>query len=166
MSKTRLPPLKVFATRIGLDEVAIAATSQQAALTALGVHANLFAQGAASVTRDADLIARALRQPGEPVRRRIAVSVKTFARTAPKPSKKKTDATAQKRDLAAKREAREAVAAAHRALKAFEREVKADLAAIENERHALDLRAAGMKTGHAARRRHLENALRDAKARL
>lgn len=180
-------PLKVFATRIGLDDVAIAASSQKAALAALGVHANLFAQGAAAITHDADLVARALANPGEPIRRRIKFSEENFARRGPKadkPAKKhpgpaaRPDPQTENRARVAMREAelarakaaaeeedrrrREAIADARAALKAFEKQAKAELSALEDERHALELRETRAKTGLAARRKRLEDALKRA----
>lgn len=169
MKPTRQPPLKVFATRIGLDDVAVAASSQKAALAALGVHANLFASGAAAITKDADLVRRALAQPGEPVKRRIAFSESSFAKPAGKASAKgkpaaKRDAAAEeKARAAAERAAKQArVASARDALKAFEREARTQLAELEDERHALETREARMKTGLAARRKRLEAAVKDA----
>lgn len=171
MKSTRQPPLKVFATRIGLDDVAVAASSQKAALAALGVHANLFASGAAAITKDADLVRRALAQPGEPVKRRIAFSDSNFAKLAgKKPTKSgkaaKQDAAAEeKARAAAERAAKQArIAAARDALKAFEREARTQLAELEDERRALDLRETRVKTGLAARRKRLEAALKDAQS--
>jgi hypothetical protein len=171
MKPTRQPPLKVFATRIGLDDVAVAASSQKAALAALGVHANLFASGAAAITKDADLVRRALAQPGEPVKRRIAFSESNFARpagkvsTKAKPTVKRDAAAEEKARAAAERAAKQArVAAARDALKAFEREARTQLAELEDERHALETREARVKTGLAARRKRLEAAVKDALA--
>lgn len=172
MKTTRQPPLKVFATRIGLDDVAVAASSQKAALAALGVHANLFASGAAAITKDADLVRRALAQPGEPVKRRIAFSESNFAKPAGKSVAKPGKATT-KRDAAAEEKARATaeraakqarIAAACDALKAFERDARTELAELEDERHALDLRETRVKTGLAARRKRLEAALKDAQS--
>jgi hypothetical protein len=170
MKSTRQPPLKVFATRIGLDDVAVAASSQKAALAALGVHANLFASGAAGITKDADLVRRALAQPGEPVKRRIAFSQSNFAKPAgkaaaksAKPSAKRYAAAEEKARVAAERAARQArIAAARDALKVFEREARAQLAELEDERHALETRETRVKTGLAARRKRLEAAVKDA----
>jgi hypothetical protein len=172
MKSTRQPPLKVFATRIGLDDVAVAASSQKAALAALGVHANLFASGAAAITKDADLVRRALAQPGEPVKRRIAFSESNFAKPAGKSAAKaskqttKHDAAGEEKARAgAERAAKQArIAAARDALKVFEREARTQLAELEDERHAFDLRVARAKTGLAARRKRLEAAVKDAQA--
>ncbi|MES1203682.1 MAG: hypothetical protein ABUS57_19770 [Pseudomonadota bacterium] len=139
------PPLKVFVTRIGLDEVAVATTSQKAALAALGVHANLFAEGSAGITHDVELVRHALARPGEIVRRRIDLSA--------------IDKAQPKRDLAAEREARAAVTAAQKALEAFERETRTRLASFEEERRDLDERETRFKTGVAARRKRLKEAL-------
>jgi hypothetical protein len=155
------PPLKVFVTRIGLDEVAVATTSQKAALAALGVHANLFAEGAAGITHDVELVKHALARPGEIVRRRIDLSAidkaqpKRAAKSAPV---RKTPST-PKRDLAAEREAKAAVKAAEKALETFERETRRTLESFEEERRDLDERETRFKTGVAARRKRLKEAL-------
>ena len=53
--------LKVFVTRIGLHEWAVAASSQKAALKAWDVRENLFASGAAKETHDVAAIEAARR---------------------------------------------------------------------------------------------------------
>ena len=169
------PPLKVFVTRIGLDEVAVAVTSQKAALAALGVHANLFAEGAAGITHDVELVRHALARPGEIVRRRIDLSAIDKAQ-AKRAAKSKTTFVAVgrkgaqylgrlKRDLAAEREAK-AVVKAQKALEAFERETRAQLASFEEERRDLDEREIRFKTGAAARRKRLKDALATAERGL
>jgi hypothetical protein len=152
------PPLKVFVTRIGLDEVAVAVTSQKAALAALGVHANLFAEGTAGIAHDVELVKHALARPGEIVRRRIDLSAidKAQPKRGATPVRK---APPPKRDLAAEREARAAVTAAQKALEAFERQTRAQLASFEDERRDLDERETRFKTGVAARRKRLKEAL-------
>ncbi|MES1202928.1 MAG: hypothetical protein ABUS57_15935 [Pseudomonadota bacterium] len=155
------PPLKVFVTRIGLDEVAVATTSQKAALAALGVHANLFAEGTAGITHDVELVKHALARPGEIVRRRIDLSAidKAQPKRAAKSAPVRKALPPPKRDLAAEREAKAAVKAAQQALDAFEGETRAQLASFEEERRDLDERETRFKTGVAARRKRLKEAL-------
>lgn len=62
---TRKPSLKVFVTYIGVHEVIVAAVSQAAALEAWGATRNLFLTGRAHDTRDRDVCAVALAQPGQ-----------------------------------------------------------------------------------------------------
>ena len=60
--------LKVFSTPAGFFNAVVAAPSQKAALEAWGLRENVFANGAATVVTDPELIARALETPGEIVR--------------------------------------------------------------------------------------------------
>jgi hypothetical protein len=62
VSKT---PLKVYVTRIGFHETIVAAPSQRAALAAWGVTRNLFSNGRAHDTRDAEMCRLALSLPGQ-----------------------------------------------------------------------------------------------------
>ncbi len=154
------PRLKVFVTRIGLDEVAVAVSSQKAALAAFGVRANLFGEGAASETNDPNLVKHALANPGELVRRRI--SLKGLDAPSPKRTPKHTvrrEPEKPQRDLAAERAAKAAVKAAEKALEAFERETKKTLEGFEDERRDLDERETRFKNGVAARRKRLKDAL-------
>jgi predicted nuclease with TOPRIM domain len=161
------PPLKVFVTPIGLDEVAVAVTSQKAALAAFGVNANLFGEGAAHITHDVDLIKHALARPGEIVRRRIDLSaIDRAPKRAAKSAPVRKAPPEPKRDLAAEREAKAAVKAAEKELERFERETKQQLESFEEERSALDERETRFKTGVAARRKRLKDALAAAKRDL
>ena len=153
------PPLKVFVTRIGLDEVAVATTSQKAALAALGIHANLFAEGTAHITHDVELVKHALARPGEIVRRRIDLSAIDKAPRRAAKSAVRRAPEKPKRDLAAEREAKAAVKAAQKALETFDRETRAQIETFDDERRALDERETRFKTGVAARRKRLKDAL-------
>jgi colicin import membrane protein len=59
--------LKVYTTRIGIRDWAIAAANQKEALKAWDVRENLFATGAARETNDATAIELAMETPGVPV---------------------------------------------------------------------------------------------------
>src|SRR6185295_8202668 len=68
MAKERITRrLKVYTTRIGIHEWAVAVPSQKAALQAWDVRENLFASGAAKVVDDAEVIEAAMKSPGVPV---------------------------------------------------------------------------------------------------
>src|SRR6202012_2415807 len=56
--------LKTYQTSLGFFEQAIAAPSMKAALEAWGADSNLFHQGAAKESRDADIIAATMAKPG------------------------------------------------------------------------------------------------------
>ena len=63
-------PLRTYTAEIdGLNQWIVAAPNQSAALAAFGLHQNLFAQGLAGLTRDAELIEAANAQPGVPLKR-------------------------------------------------------------------------------------------------
>jgi hypothetical protein len=61
--------LKVFQARIGFYDTVVAAPSQADALRLWGVHQNLFAGGAATVSTDEDAVKAALAEPQSPLRR-------------------------------------------------------------------------------------------------
>lgn len=60
--------LKVFRTSAGFEDAYVAAPSQKAALEAWGAKRNLFAQGAAALVKDSDLVKAALAHPGKVLR--------------------------------------------------------------------------------------------------
>lgn len=63
--------LKVYAAQFGFHDSVVAARSQAAALKAWGTRQNLFAEGRAKVSDDADAIAAALAHPEIPLRRAV-----------------------------------------------------------------------------------------------
>ena len=68
MAKPRITrQLKVYTTRIGIHDWAVAVPNQKEALKAWDVRENLFASGAARVVDDTAVIAAALKTPGVPV---------------------------------------------------------------------------------------------------
>ncbi len=63
-------PLRTYTAEIdGLNQWIVAAPNQKAALEAFGVNQNLFAQGLADLTKDAELVEAAAAQPGVPLKR-------------------------------------------------------------------------------------------------
>lgn len=155
----RGPHLKVFVARIGFHDVVVAASSQKAALEAWGVHANLFAQGAARITQEPELVAAALAQPGTPLRRGFPID----AALPDKPSKAppKRAAKIEKPPAKPRRIAdRGKLTEAERALKDFERDAARQLRDLADEIAHLQAREMQLKTGFEARRRRLTK-LRD-----
>lgn len=61
--------LKVFTTRAGFYDLAVAVSSQPKALAAWGIRQNLFAEGMAQIASDAATTAAALEKPGVVLRR-------------------------------------------------------------------------------------------------
>ncbi|MDX2275754.1 MAG: hypothetical protein NW206_09920 [Hyphomonadaceae bacterium] len=128
--------LKVFVTRIGLHEWAVAVSSQKAALKAWDVRENLFASGAAKETHDAAAIEVAMRNPGEPVRvpgPKVVVpppaNVVQLEGRRPKPAPQ--TAPVRKRD-------RSKLDAAEEALVAYRKEAKKRLAEMDRKRRRLE----------------------------
>lgn len=66
------PRLKVFVTSDGLTDYVVATTSKAKALAAWGIRQDIFKEGVARETDDPDLIAAAVAQPGEVLRRPAA----------------------------------------------------------------------------------------------
>ena len=64
-------PLKVFQAHLGFYDTAVAAPSQAAALKAWGSRQNLFREGVASETKDAQAVTAALAKPGVVLRRPV-----------------------------------------------------------------------------------------------
>ncbi len=63
--------LKVFTARLGFFETIVAASSQKSALEAWGTHQDLFKDGGAAITTDADAVQAATAQPGVVLRRAV-----------------------------------------------------------------------------------------------
>src|SRR5882672_4829972 len=64
-------PLKVFQAHLGFYDTAVAAPSRAAALKAWGSRQNLFREGVASETKDAQAVTAALAKPGVVLRRPV-----------------------------------------------------------------------------------------------
>lgn len=71
MAKARGRRLKVFQAQIGFYDTVVAAPSQAAALRAWDIHQDLFADGRARLTEDAQAIESASAHPGTPLRRAL-----------------------------------------------------------------------------------------------
>lgn len=156
--------LKVYVTRIGFHELAVAAPNQKAALKAWDVDSDLFAQGEAEVATDSDTVEAGLASPGVVLRRLPggkdpwtaaeaelpAAPTGGKVRAKPKPSRKALDkAEAALKTIEAEREALEAEQAGEReALEARQRKATKALearragaeAAVEQERKRWDAR--------------------------
>jgi hypothetical protein len=74
MAKAAGRRLKVFQAQFGFYDTVIAAPSRAAALRAWGVHQDLFADGQARETTDAQAVEAALAHPDTPLRRAVGSS--------------------------------------------------------------------------------------------
>jgi hypothetical protein len=95
--------LKVYRADAGFYETVVAAPNQAEALKAWGVRQNLFAEDAAEVEDDPDIVKTASAHPGQPLRRPIgskeAFRLDPHAPTAPKNAKAKPKARVDRRKL-------------------------------------------------------------------
>jgi hypothetical protein len=159
--------LKVFAARMGFFDTIVAAPSQKAALTAWGVHQDLFKDGAAAPTADPAAMV-ALEHPGV-VLRRMAGSADAYTETAavdaaalPSPAKSKAKASAGAQPKPKPPPDRSALDAAERALGEAEGSFEAQVADIATRRLALEAEEAALQQRHEHRRAELENQRRRA----
>jgi len=105
MAPAKARKLKVYQAPFGFHESVVAAPSQTAALRAWGSHQNLFAEGLAKVTTEADAVAAALKHPETALRRAIgsndpfeleAASLPKIPRAEITPADKKAGGPARK----------------------------------------------------------------------
>ena len=153
--------LKVFVTRIGLHEWAVAVSSQKAALKAWDVRENLFASGAAKETHDVAAIEAAMKSPGEPVRvpgPKIVLpppaNVVQLEGRRPKP---RLEPASGKKD-------RSKLDAAEKALVAYQKESKRRLAEMDKRRRLLDDEAEALESEIDRQTRALETRVKRERA--
>jgi len=151
--------LKTFITNSGFFELAVAAPSMKAALEAWGIDQDLFAQGFAKQTLDADTVAATAAAPGMVLRRPVG-SRSTFKQKAELPKVKAAKKASKVRkahvDLATVRAAGAALA---RAQARHQRRI----AALDKERNAIHDKIVREQERWDAERQGLEDDLRDAK---
>lgn len=153
--------LKIYRTQIGFFDTIVAAPSQAAALRAWGVRQNLFAEGRAGVTEDAQAAEAALQHPGQPLRRAIG-SAGAYAPSAPGPSAAQAGAQGGK---SAKRKppSRKPLERAEAAAAKVEADWERRLADLQRRREALDAEAREVRAEFDARRRRAAEALAEAR---
>ena len=144
------PRLKIFVTSDGMTDFVVATTSKTKALAAWGVRQDIFKEGLARETDDADLVAAATAKPGEVLRRpaggRGDLARLEPAKPAPKPKGPSKAALKKIADL----EARLAeLDAAHDKAQAK----------LERQRAELARKAEAAAADHAAQRTKLDAAL-------
>ncbi len=148
-------PLKVFRTSAGFEDAYIAAPSQKAALEAWGAKRNLFAQGAAEVVRDPEMIKAALARPGQVLRVPRGTTAEHLAAAAagapPKGKSAPSDgANAPKRHAKPKpRPSREKLDAAHEKLEAKRQEQASAEAEVSEQIEVLKAELGERKRQHA-----------------
>ena len=160
-----MPRAKVYAADIdGIHEWIVAAPNQRAALDALGVHQDLFAQGRARVVTDAAASEAALAQPGVPLRRPAGSKSAYQAVEAGGESAwaKAAEATA-KAHPKKKPPSRAKLGKAEAALSAFDDEAAFEREALEDERAEIERQLKALEDRQAKRRERLKAALEEAR---
>jgi colicin import membrane protein len=178
--------LKVFRAHLGFYDTAVAAPSRAAALKAWGSRQNLFREGVASETKDAQAVTAALAKPGVVLRRPVGSNVafsenpglpqipnapkkkppsKVQTKSAPPPEPPPRHDPPRLRLVSAPRPQpdRAPIEAAEKALAALKDEEQGALAAIEKRKAALDEEARRQRADFRERRERCEKALSDAR---
>jgi multidrug resistance efflux pump len=142
--------LKTYTAELdGLNDWIVAAPNQKAALTAFGVHQDLFAQGQAGVTTDSALVEAAAASPGQPLKRPKGGKGPFKAGPADSDWAKALEA-AGKGAKPPKKVSRAKLDKAESALEAAERAGEAELARLESEASAARERLAAAQERHDA----------------
>jgi hypothetical protein len=176
MAKERITRrLKVYTTRIGIHDWAVAVPSQKAALEAWDVRENLFASGAAKVVDDPSVIEAAMKTPGVPVaagKAKLQVPepksnvVHLHERRATRPARETKSASEPAPERARKAEAkkverkappdRSKLDAAEDELREFEIEIKVRRKELARRKQDLERELEAFETDAETRQRRLE----------
>jgi len=179
MAKERITRrLKVYTTRIGIHDWAVAVPSQKAALQAWDVRENLFASGAAKVVDDPDVIDAAMKTPGVPVavgkaklqvpdaksnvvhlHERRAARAPAESKKPPEPAPeraRKAEAKKAERKAAPPPADRSKLDAAEDELREFEIEIKVRRKELARRKQDLEREIESFETDADTRRRRLE----------
>lgn len=178
MAKERITRrLKVYTTRIGIHEWAVAVPSQKAALEAWDVRENLFATGAARVVDDPEVVEAAMKSPGVPVavgklklqvpaarsnvvhlhERRASRADAESKRPAPTPVRKAEAKKVERKPAPpAPPPDRSKLDAAEDELREFEIEIKVRRKELARRKQELDREVDSFETDADTRRRRLE----------
>ena len=182
--------LKVFQAHLGFYDTAVAAPSRAAALKAWGSRQNLFREGVASETKDAQAVTAALAKPGVVLRRPVGsnapfsenpglpqipnapkkkLAVKTQAKSPPPEPPPRHEPPRLRlvpppsKPASRPRPDRAPIEAAEKALAELKREELRAAAALEKRKAALDEEARQQRSEFRERRERCEKALSDAR---
>lgn len=156
--------LKVFVTRIGIRDWAVAVSSQKAALKAWDVRENLFATGAAKETQDPAAITAAMKNPGVPVPVREAIlKIPEGSNVVRLPTRKREAARALPPPPPKPKRDRSKLDAAELALARYEREAKKARADMERRRRLLEDELAAEEAELQREKRALEKKVEKAR---
>lgn len=176
------PRLKVFVTSDGLTDYVVATTSKVKALAAWGIRQDIFKEGVARETDDPELVAAAVAQPGEVLRRPAAGRAELAKlKSAPrKPAKSKPERAKAERAKSPPLEkfkpppkpkgpskaALKKVADLEGRLAKANAEYEKAKFALARERAELERRDKALDADHAAHREKLQTALNAARRAL
>jgi colicin import membrane protein len=186
MAKERITRrLKVYTTRIGIHDWAVAVPSQKEALKAWDVRENLFASGAAKVVDDPAVVEAAMKSPGVPVavpdsKGYVPAEVKSNVVRLEERRAAKAAAAPKKPHAAPAREAKKAhvehrraappdrsrLDAAEAVLREFDIEIKVRRKELARRRQELERELESFETDAETRRNRLERQLEKARAQF
>jgi len=155
-------PLKVFRTSAGFEDAYIAAPSQKAALETWGAKRDLFAQGAAEVVKDPELVKAALAHPGEVLRVPRGTTAEHLAAAAAGAQSKdkappsEPSKVPKKRAKPKPRPSREKLDVAREQLEATRQELASAEAELSEQIETLKAELAERKREHAKAIAHLQ----------
>ena len=167
---------KVYTTRIGIDDWAVAVPNQKAALKAWDVRENLFASGAARPVDDPAVVEAALKTPGIPVAAKprpqseaksnvVRLDERRPARTPPElkklPLRRDVPVEHRRRPLPPDRSKLDSAADE---LRQFDIELKARRKELARRRQEFERETESFETDADTRRRRLERQLERARA--
>ncbi|MBV1686673.1 hypothetical protein KRR38_03040 [Novosphingobium sp. G106] len=151
--------LKVYRTAIGFHDAYVAAPSKKAALAAWGASKDLFAIGAAEIVTDPALTKAALASPGEVVRRsrgsladQLAALPEDGKKEEPSPRREPAKPARKPRP----RPSRDKLDALETALRVFDEQAEAQIAAIREREDALRREKAVLEKRQRSAREALE----------
>ena len=167
MGKAAGRKLKVFQAQFGFYDTVVAAASQAAALRAWGIHQNLFADGLASITEDAQAIEAALAHPDTPLRRAVgstdpfALEPVSLPAVPDAPKKAASKPVPKAKPAASPKPAtdRSALDAAEQALQKLDEDRIAEEAAFRQRQEELDNEREAARSAYGAGRKSATTAV-------
>jgi hypothetical protein len=160
------PRLKVFVTSDGLTDYVVAVSSKAKALAAWGVRQDLFKEGRARETDDPALVAAAMAQPGEVLRRPAETRGALARLKPPKRARPPAPPKAEPKPKAPSKAALKKVADLEARLSALDAAHDAARSELARARADIDRRGEAEAASHAARREKLVAVLSAARQAL
>ena len=162
MRKPAARKLKVFRTSIGFHDAYVAAPSRKAALEAWGASNDLFAIGSAELVTDPVLTEEPLKHPGEVIKRSRGGLSEQLAALPKSKDGVRSRLSAQSKPRRSKpkpRPSRQRLDEAEAAIRQFEREAEAEIAALRQREEAIRNERVAIERRHQARAEKLDTQL-------